>query len=77
MCIAACLNLVNKYFGKMMKPIGLLGGSSMANSKKEYTVPDFSREPEIAYQAHFEAEKVRLSMGNGVYFDENAEESIC
>jgi len=30
------------------------------------------REPEIAYQAHFEAEKGCLSMDNGVYFDENA-----
>ena len=35
------------------------------------------REPEIVYQAHFEAEKGCLSMDNGVYFDENAEESIC
>jgi len=26
------------------------------------------REPEIVYQAHFEAEKGCLSMDNGVYF---------
>ncbi len=34
-------------------------------------------EPELAYQAHFEAEKGCLSMDNGVYFDKNAKESIC
>jgi len=35
------------------------------------------REPATAYHAHFEAEKGCLSMDNGVYFNENAEESIC
>ncbi len=35
------------------------------------------REPDTAYHAHFEAEKECLGLGNGVYFVENAEESIC
>jgi len=35
------------------------------------------REPEIAYHTHFESEKGYLSMDNGVYFHENADESVC
>jgi len=35
------------------------------------------REPDIAYHAHFDAEKECLSMDNGVYFDENHDKSTC
>jgi len=42
MCIADCLNLVKKYFGNIMKPFGLLGGSSLANPKNNLLSPFFS-----------------------------------
>jgi len=35
------------------------------------------REPELAYNAHFDSKKVVLSMDNGVYFDENKIESMA
>ncbi len=53
-----------------------LGGEALGRKMVEIDRDYDLREPDAAYNAHFDAEKELLSMDNGVCFDEIIEESI-
>jgi len=62
------------FIERLQKQLGIqAAGRKVSEAGGTYML----HEPEIAYQAHFEAEKGCLSIDNGVYFDGNTKEPIC